>query len=153
MKTPREILFERHRRAEPRLDAVRQHALAELTAAGSVEELRQGRNERLLSRRLDNSEYGILKKAWLELFWPYRRAWAGMAMVWLALVAANLGMKATATSSPAARSAHRGDLVQAVEEQRRLLAELLPATKPQPAEPPRPSPRPRSERLVPFRRC
>ena len=141
MKTPREILFERHRQAEPRLDEVRRQALAKLTTASREKGLRQSRSE------------GLLKKIWLELIWPSRRAWAGMAALWLALLAANFGMKATATSSPAVRSARSGELVQALEEQRRLLAELLPATKPQPAEPPRPGSRPRSQRVVPFKNC
>src|SRR5689334_17355107 len=115
MKTPREILFERHRQAEPRLNKVRRQALAELTAARSEAGLRQSRSE------------GLLKKIWLELIWPSRRAWAGMATLWLALLAVNFGMKATATSSTAGRSARSGELVRALEEQRRLLAELLPA--------------------------
>jgi len=153
MKTAREILFERHRQAEPRLDEVRRQALAELRAAGSVEALRQDRSEGLSRRGVENAEYGILKKVWLELIWPSRRTWAGMAGLWLGLLAANVGMKTTSPAVPALPSAHRGELVQAVEEQRRLLAELLTATKPQPAEPPRPGLRPRSERLVPFRRC
>ena len=153
MKTPREILFERHRQAEPRLDEVRRQALAELTAAGSTEALERGRGDGLLKRSVDNAECGILKKIWLELIWPSRRAWIGMAALWLALLAANFAMKATATSSTAGRSARRGELVEAVEEQRRLLAELLPPTKPQPAEPPRPGSRPRSQRVVPFKNC
>ena len=152
MKTPREILFERHRQAEPRLDEVRRQVLAELAEAGSTEALRRGRSEGLLKRSVDNAKFGILKKIWLELLWPSRRAWAGIAVLWLALLAANFGMKATATSSTAARS-HKGELVQAVEEQRRLLAELLPPTKPQPAEPPRPGSRPRSQRVVPYKNC
>jgi len=144
MKTPREILFERHRQAEPRLDEVRRKALADLTAAENTEALRRHRSE---------AECGLPKKIWLELIWPSRRAWAGMACLWLALLAANLGIKATATSSTPARSAQRAELVQAIEEQRRLLAELLPATKPQPAEPPRPGSRPRSQRPAPFKNC
>lgn len=141
MKTPREILFERHRQAEPRLDEVRRQALAELTAASREDGLRRSRSERLL------------KKIWLELIWPSRRAWAGMAALWLALLAANFGMKATAASSTAGRSAHRGELVQALEEQRRLLAELLPISKPPPVEPPRPGSRPRSQRVALFKNC
>ena len=147
MKTPREILFERHRQAEPRLDKVRQQALA------SVEALRQGRREGVLNSSVNNVESGILKKIWLELIWPSRRAWAGIAVLWLVLLAANLGLKATATSAPAARSVHRGELVQAFEERRRLLAELLAPAKPQPPEPPRPGPRPRSQRIAPFKNC
>ncbi len=153
MKTPRELLFERHRQAEPRLDQVRRQALAELAAGASSEALRHGPTERLFKRSVANIEYGILKKLWLELLWPSRRALAGMAVVWLALLAANFGMKSTGISAPPARSARKGELVQAFQEQRRLLAELLPTTTPPPAEPPRPASRPRSERIAPFKNC
>ena len=37
MKTPREILFERHWHAESELDAVRRKALAKLPAAGAAD--------------------------------------------------------------------------------------------------------------------
>ncbi len=146
MKTPREILFERHRQAEPRLEAIRRKVLAAFPASGSAEALQPRRGEGLLIR-------AVLRKAWLELVWPSRRAWAGMAALWLAVVAANLEMNARFPALPAARSAPVGELAQAFQEQRRLLAELLPPVKPPPPQAPRPSPRPRSERPAVFRPC
>ncbi len=157
MKTPREILFERHRQAEPRLDAVRQKALAVLRSSESVDALQPGHGAGPFKRRTQNAERGImratrqvgavLRKAWLELVWPSRRAWAGIAALWLVVLAANLEMKATFPAAPAVRAAPTRELVQAMEEQRRLLAELLQPPSAPPAEPPRPSPRPRSERV------
>src|SRR5260221_7112189 len=110
MKTPREILFERHHQAGPGLDAVRQKALDALPAPEDITRAHPG---------------AVLKKVWLELIWPSRRAWAGMAALWLAVLAANLEMKATSLAVPATRSAAGRELVRAFEEQRRLLAELL----------------------------
>ena len=146
MKTPREILFERHRQAEPRLDAVRRHALAVLGASENLPALQP-------SRRPELWIGAVVRKVWLELIWPSRRAWAGMAALWLAVLAANLEMKAAFPAAPAVPSAPARELVRAFEEQRRLLAELLPPVKPSPAAPARSSPRPRSERPAILKVC
>ena len=148
MKTPREILFERHRSAEPRLDSIRQKALAKLAAARAVDASAPGpaRGPWLQT---------VLKKVWLELIWPSRHAWAGMALLWLALLVANLQMKAASPILAANRTARARDVAQAVQEQRRVLTELLqPISAPAlPAQPGRPNPRPRSERLTPCKAC
>lgn len=139
MKTPREILFDRHRAADPRLDTVRRNVLAALPAAGSAEALPPSRNGWQLIR-------AMLRNVWLELIWPSRRAWAGMAALWLAVLATNLQMKVTSPAVPAARSQHSRELVRAFAEQRRLLAELLPPVNSPPVASARPNARPRSER-------
>lgn len=144
MKTPREILFERHRQAEPKLDAVRLKALATLPAAGSVN------NAHFNTRAAVHRARAVLRKAWLELILPSRRAWAGMAVLWLAVLAANLEMNAKSTTVPAVRSAHTGELARAFEEQHRLLTELLLPVNPPPAAVVRSNPGPRSERLTLF---
>jgi hypothetical protein len=149
MKTPREFLFERHRKIESRLDAIRRKALATLPAAKTVDasEPVQTRGPWLQT---------ALKKLWLELIWPSRRAWAGMAVLWLAVLAANLHMKVTSPALPAARVGSVHEVAQAIQEERRLLAELLqPVNSPValPAQPARPNPRPRSERLTPLKAC
>jgi len=160
MKTPREILFERHREAGPRLDAIRRKALAALQTEVSAEKLELDREAEGFECRM---EWGIVRSArwvpaavskmWLELIWPARRAWTGMAAVWLGVVATNLEMKATSPAAPAVGSTHSRELVQAVEEQRRLLAELLTPAEPPPVRIPRPSPPPRSEAGVLFKGC
>ncbi|HWI55641.1 MAG TPA: hypothetical protein VNZ22_00340 [Bacillota bacterium] len=146
MKTPREILFQRHRQAVPKLDAVRRQALAELAAQGTAHALPP-------SRSAGQSLGAVLRNAWLELIWPSRRAWAGMAALWLAVLAANLEMKASSQTAPAARSAPAREVVQAFGEQQRLLAELLQPVPPPAIQAPRPSARPRSERPIPFKAC
>jgi len=142
MKTPRETLFERHRQAEPKLDAVRRKALATLPAAGSVNDAH------INTRAAFHRAPAVLRKAWLELIWPSRRAWAGMAALWLAVLAANLEMKASSTTVPAVGSAHTRELARAFEERQRLLAELLLPVSPPPAAAARSDPGPRSERLT-----
>jgi len=147
MKTPREILFERHRRAEVSLDHLRHKVLAGLPASGSAEASEPNRGKRQFIR-------AVLTKAWLELIWPSRHAWAGIAALWLTVGAANLAMKAGFQPSPPIGAAPAREMVQGFEERRRLLTELLPPIKPvPPAQASRPSARPRSEGLPTLKHC
>ena len=160
MKTPREILFERHRRAEAKLDQVRMKVIASVQQ--SPHRFRTATDDHDVSLVGLSYEFAtsatlsiaaVLRKVWLELIWPSRRAWAGMAALWLAVLAANLGMKATSRPAPAVRATPSRELVRALEEQRRSLAELLPPFTPAPIKTSRPSDRPRSERRMPFKEC
>jgi len=146
MKTPREILFERHCQAGPKLDAVRQKALGMLPPSRGADAIQPNRSERLWAQ-------AVLSKVWWELIWPSRRAWAGMAALWLAVLAANLEMKARSPAAPALRSAHSGELIQSFAEQRRLLTELVRPVYPTLAAPARPNARPRSERPTLSKAC
>jgi hypothetical protein len=167
MKTPREILFERHRQAGPKLDAIRRNVLGtrsaseEALASGPLEIASTHKRSFWLHEALSRLKVGapfFVRKAWLELILPSPRAWAGMATVWLAVLAANFLMKAPVPGSPGPGSAPAREVAQALEEQRRLLAELLPPAKPAlveapPVQAPPPNPRPRSEGSVPFKAC
>jgi hypothetical protein len=145
MKTPREILLERHRQAEPLLDEIRRKVL--VVAASSSAAVPETRRDpgRLI--------WLALKQAWMELIWPSRRVWAGMVVLWLVVGAVNLQMNTPVQGVPAAQSAPVRELAQGLEEQRQLLSELLQTPKTLTAEPPRPNPRPRSERQLTFRSC
>ena len=148
MKTPREILFKRHRGVEPKLDAIRQKALAEVSTAAARDSATIQTN-----RRKSPFPGTILRTAWIELISPYRRAWAGMAVLWLAVAAANLAMKGPSSSAPA-RSVPAANVLQALEEQRRLMAELLPSSDTAPtAKRPEPKGQPRSERRISVKAC
>jgi hypothetical protein len=144
MKTPREILLARHSQIEPKLDAIRQQALAALPRVKEVEETQVSRSEGF-------SSGSVLRKVWLELIWPSRRAWAGMATLWVAVLAVNLAMKANSPAGTVVRSAPAREVVRAFAEQQRLLTELLPPTEPAPLQPPQRSERPRSERPTTFK--
>ncbi len=163
MKTPRQILLQRHREAETELDAVRHKALAAISGpAGTTHPPTAGVPEdaQIWSRRsiwgLDRLRAAVrvmFAKTWQELIWPSRRAWTGIAALWVLLLAVNLMLKAASPGVPAARSIHSPDLVRAYEEQRRVLAELLAPVNPPPAASARPLPHPRSERPVLFKAC
>ena len=147
MKTPREILFARHRKVEPKLDALREKTIQGLTTASEAAGTRASRAERRRG--------GLLRTLWLELIWPCRRAWGGMAIVWLAVGTANLAMKPPHSSATLANSAPAPNVAKAFGEQRQLLAELLPpgATTPPQVKRKAPNNKPRSERRVLFKAC
>jgi len=169
MKTPREILLGQHREAEAKLDEVRRKVIGSLQKSSckfmagvdpSPRPLRREEGEPSASGSKGGVGvhsalfiWAVLRRVWLELIWPSRRAWAGMAAVWLVVLAANLDMKASSPRAPVARAAPSRELVRAAEEQRRLLAELLPPGKPAAIQVSRPGAGPRSERQVPLREC
>ncbi len=80
MKTPREILLQRHESNGPQLDAIRRAVVEKIhnqatKQPGSV----------LVSLFLRCSQ-----NFWRELIWPSRRIWAGIAAAWVLIVAVNL---------------------------------------------------------------
>jgi hypothetical protein len=86
----------------------------------------------------------VFRNVWRELIWPCRRAWVGLAAVWLALLAVNARLSDPQLAGP--RSPSAAAMMQSWEEQTRVLAELtqpgvayapvnIPAA---PSNPPRP---------------
>jgi len=73
MKTPRELLLARHQAANAKLDVLRREIVARQAAAPD--------------------RPGFLARLWLELIWPCRRTWTGLAAVWLLIIAANLSLR------------------------------------------------------------
>lgn len=131
MKTPREVLLGRHQGANARLDQVRHVVVAELTTHPAHE-----------------SELPFVLKLWRELIWPCHRTWAGLAAVWVAILAFNLSHSERGHIVTAKSTTPPGEVRLALQEQRRVLDELIEPTQPsQPVEPPRrPNTQPRSER-------
>ena len=138
-KTPREILFERHRTAEGRLDAIRERVLIqELTAAGTG--TAHG------SRDLAQLLAGLPVRIWKELFWPCRRIWAGLAAAWLVIIVINFQSLEEPASAQGGNGSAASVFWTFLVEQNRLLAELGDVT-PAPPLPQSPAaPRPRSDR-------
>jgi len=136
MKTPRELLFERHRKAESKLDAIRREVLTEFVQTEPMVERRQ--TPPAFSFSL------LAAKLWRELVWPCRRIWAGMAAAWMLI----LGLHVAAGSGEASRmsvnqvSKPGPEVVAAVRERRELMAQLLDPFTSLPVERPKvPGPR------------
>ena len=135
MKTPREILLDHHRSAQPRLDSMRTHVVGSI--AGKPE---------------DGSRPMSFLESCREFFRMPRIAWVGLAAAWMVIVTLNLASsETTAAPMQTATAAPRRspEMLQALREQRRLFAELVGFGPAPDAEAPRFVPRPRSECLSP----
>src|SRR5690348_16040607 len=88
----------------------------------------------------------ILFECWRQLIWPCRRIWAGLAVVWVLLLAVNILME---PRSPAAlaKNSPSMDVIVTWQQQAQLLAELIGPNEPRAGLLPKPfSPQPSSER-------
>jgi hypothetical protein len=138
MKTPRDILFTRHRAAAPKLDAIRREFVAELNNKKTKEQSRPA--------SFVPSLLGFFDKLWRELVWPCRRIWAGLAAVWILIFMVNVSQRdgsqiITAKSSPSP------ELIMTFRDQQKLLNELF-ADRSLPVEAEQPRiylPKPRTE--------
>jgi hypothetical protein len=142
MKTPREILLEQHRAAVPKLDAIRRESVAPLTGHGGRFSLApiggEGRGE--------GADLRFLQLLWHELILPSRRIWAGLAAVWIAILAANFSMR-DRTPTTMAKSVSP-EMVQSFKQQEQLLTELIGPVDVSAAEPQKTyAPRPSSQRF------
>jgi hypothetical protein len=138
MKTPRDILFARHQAVAPRLDAIRREVVGELN--------NQATKEQSFSASLVASFLCCSNKLWLELFFPSRRIWAGLATVWLFLAVFNVSQR-DGSQVQMAKSSTPAAMTMTFRDQQKLLNELF-ADRSVPAEADRPrifSPRPRTE--------
>jgi hypothetical protein len=89
-----------------------------------------------------------LKRQLSTLLWPCPQAWAGLAAVWLVILAFNL-TTTDRTPQIAKSEAPSPEMIMALKEQRRELAELVGHFDMEPVEPPKiVPPRPRSERCI-----
>ncbi|MSU27069.1 MAG: hypothetical protein CK546_06860 [Pedosphaera sp.] len=123
MKTPRELLLKRHEAALPKLDALR-------TRAGDWKSPARASQPSTL-----NFQPASL---WERLFGPNPLAWAGLAAVWLVLLAINRsGSEAATSSTSRASQPSEAAVAEIVRENRRQMAELLNLDEPQAAPTPR----------------
>lgn len=138
MKSPREILLGRHQGTGPKLDAIRESAVA------AVCDRRDSAN-RAGERRARGAATTVWQTLWRELILPSRRIWAGLAACWVMLAVANLSLNGHSTVRMA-KSTPSPEMILAYRQQETLLAELIGANEPRIAERPKLLPRPRSER-------
>jgi len=139
MKTPREILFARHQSAAPKLDAIRCEVVAGLN--------HQGTKAKSGATHLVSLCLGGFNKIWLELVWPCRRIWAGLAAVWILIFAVNFSQRDPSELMARKTPPPSPEMILTFRQQDILLAELIGQNETQAAEPPKTfSPRPSSER-------
>jgi hypothetical protein len=134
-QTPKDILLEQHHAIAAKLDRVSEGVL--------VTEL-----SRPTFATRKNFATTIFQKLWLELIWPSRRAWAGLAVVWVVLAVVHL---ASAHNSPQS-SINPQIIVANWREQEQLFAQLLnehPAILAKPPAPAAPPPPPATSALWP----
>ena len=86
MRTPREILLARHRAAEPKLDAIRQAAVAATDDRRPPAQAWSG---------LTSAGWQLVMALWRELILPSRRIWTGLAAVWIILIIVNVSSRDT----------------------------------------------------------
>jgi hypothetical protein len=139
MKTPREVLFEQHQAAEPKLDAVREQVVAGLTPNAP------GRAKRMPPAA--PRQASALETGWRQFLWSLRWHLAGLSAVWLVVLALSIDPSPAPTREVAHQDAPSPrQLLAALRENQRQLRELIrvPAAE-EATEPPRPAPSPRSE--------
>ncbi len=129
MKTLREILFERHQAAEPKLDVVRQKVLASIASGKSGVGQRHVRE----------------KPTWIFALLSLRWHLAGLSAAWLLVAILNSDQSSAAPVLAKASDSSPRQLLLALRENRRQLSELI---EPPPAEPIA-APRRRSEAKLP----
>ncbi|HEY5041713.1 MAG TPA: hypothetical protein VIK53_06880 [Verrucomicrobiae bacterium] len=138
MKTPRDILMERHQTAAPKLDGIRRGIVAEFNNKETKE---QSRPSSLVALLLC-----CFNKFWLELIWPCRRIWTGLATIWILIFAINYAQR-DGSQNINVKSAPTVGVMMAFGEQEKMLNELL-ADRSLSSEADRPrnaAPKPRSE--------
>lgn len=136
MKTPRELILERHQTAEASLLRIHAEDLAACARAAAAPQ--SG------GRQPSFSLPSLAMRVWQELIWPWRRIWIGMAAVWLLLLALNLTTKEGSKMASHKAPRPSPELLAAMRVQRQMMLQSIEAGVPRPPARPR-APGPRSE--------
>jgi len=131
MKTPRRLLFDKHRKATPALDLIRKEALRTIRPAIPFP------TDFLIA---------VALKLWRELFLPSRRIWSGLAVAWMAVFGFNFAASFDSTPMYANMKPISREVIMANQAQRMQLAKLIEQLSEEPIEPPILALPPRSER-------
>jgi hypothetical protein len=137
MKTPRELILERHRNAEAQLEKIRAEDLAAYVLGWPAQPV----SERCATSRLARG----IAEFWQESLRPWRKAWLGMAALWLIILAVNLAGKEPHRNSFASAPSPSPEVRTALREQKELMVQLLEPSGPVILSRPK-TPGPRSER-------
>ncbi len=131
MKTPRDLLFQRHETAAPKLDALRRAVIAGHCAPTETSQ---------------PASLGFATMLWLELIFPCRRIWTTLAAVWLLVLIANFAQRDD-SSALASKAQPSAEMLLAFRSQQKMFNQIL-SDHPQPVEADRPrnfTPSPRTE--------
>jgi hypothetical protein len=122
MKTPRDILFKRHRCTEAKLDAIRQEALGRITEQGGERPVRT-EARRAMQRRPSASG------GWQDFLLSLRWHLAGLGAAWLAVLLLNIDHASEPPSAQAGtHNLSARQFMAAVQENRRQVRELSSPT-------------------------
>src|SRR5450432_4167872 len=116
MKTPRDILFASHQNAAPKLDAIRREVVAGLN--------HQDTKAQSSAANLVSCCLGGSNKLWLELVWPCRRIWTGLAAAWVLIFIINFSQR-DGSSTMMAKSTPTPEMMMTFRDQQKWLNELL----------------------------
>jgi hypothetical protein len=117
------------------------------------------RNSKPVSKGKDDAAVGQRNAWWVcvrerlaAVFWPYGKAWASLAAVWSVILGLNMSVRDSAPPAVAHDTVLRSpELRQMLQQQAKLMAELLGQTEDSTLLPSRPiRPRPRTEHQSPF---
>ena len=81
------------------------------------------------------------------ILWPHPRAWAGLAAVWILILAVNFSLRDPAPAMADKSAPSSPEVIAELRQQQRLLVELMGSSQTREAEPPKFLPRPRTARV------
>lgn len=134
MKTPRELILEKHRSMERRLEQIRPEELAALAGAALAPTARPMRQETGL--------LAMAREFWEQSIRPWRRAWLGMAAAWIVILVAFAATHDTPRMARVKVRPPSPEMMAALREQRQMMLQLFePAASEHPTGPRIPGPR------------
>ncbi len=144
MKTPRELILERHRAIESRLDRIRPEELAAQARAALASTAHPS------PTRQETGLWAVAREFWMESIRPWRRAWIGMAAAWIVILVAFAATHDTPQMARVKVSPPSPELMAALREQRQMMLQLFePAASVRPVESKIPGPR-SEQRIVAY---
>jgi len=137
MKTPREILLARHEATNAKLDDIRRAAIWELNNQGTKQQNRSDLTSLFLR---------CSRNFWRELILPRPQAWAGLAVIWVVILALKFSTR-DASHVAGRTSSVPPEIMAELKQQKHLFAELAGIPQLSDVKPSKPFlPRPRSAR-------
>ena len=108
-----------------------------------------GRESRVECRAQESLSLSTLLSRLSALLWPNPRVWAGLAAIWLGILAVNFSLRDRSPVFAEKSVTPSPKVLMVLQQQQRLLAELIGPRETHKAEPPRTFvPRPRGERSL-----